>query len=67
MTLAVDLPAATHPFGIATLKGRTLGPLATLFIERARSLSKRLMVRPSYEVMNDRFWRLADVSPRRPK
>jgi DNA-binding transcriptional LysR family regulator len=41
--LAVDLPATAHPFGIATLKGRTLGPLATLFIECARSLSNRLM------------------------
>jgi DNA-binding transcriptional LysR family regulator len=40
--LAVQLPDARHPFGIATLKSRTLGPLGTLFVECARVFSKRL-------------------------
>ena len=40
--LPVRLPIPAHPFGIATLKNRTVGPLATLFVECARSLSKCL-------------------------
>jgi DNA-binding transcriptional LysR family regulator len=42
--LPIDLPIAPRPVGIVTLKNRTLSPLATLFIECARQLSKPLAV-----------------------
>ena len=38
--LPVELPLPTHPFGIARLKNRTLSPVATLFSECARAVSK---------------------------
>ncbi len=40
--LPIDLPIPPRPVGVVTLKNRTLSPLATLFIECARSLSKPL-------------------------
>jgi len=40
--LDVDFQGAWRPVGIMTLKGRTLGPLAQLFIETARDLAKSL-------------------------
>jgi len=41
-TLPVDIPIARPQFGITTLKNRTLGPLAQLFIETAREVVKPL-------------------------
>jgi DNA-binding transcriptional LysR family regulator len=38
--LPVDLPIPPRPVGIVTLKNRTLSPLAMLFIDAARKLSK---------------------------
>jgi len=40
--LPIDLPIPPRPVGVVTLKNRTLSPLATLFIECARSPSKPL-------------------------
>jgi DNA-binding transcriptional LysR family regulator len=40
--LPVELPVPPRPVGIVTLKNRTVSPLATLFIECARNLSKPL-------------------------
>jgi len=40
--LDVDFQGSWRPVGIMTLKGRTLGPLARLFIETARELAKPL-------------------------
>jgi len=40
--LPIELPVAPRPVGIVTLKNRTLGPLAQLFIDCARSLAKPL-------------------------
>jgi len=40
--LPIDLPVSPRPVGVVTLKNRTLSPLATLFIECARNLSKPL-------------------------
>jgi DNA-binding transcriptional LysR family regulator len=39
--LAVEVPNATHPVVVITLKGRSLSPLAQLFLDRVRA-----MVRP---------------------
>jgi DNA-binding transcriptional LysR family regulator len=41
-TLAVDLPNSQHPVAIRTLKNRSMTPLARLFIERVRTLTKPL-------------------------
>jgi DNA-binding transcriptional LysR family regulator len=38
--LPIDLPIPTRPIGIVTLKNRTMSPLALLFIDCARKLSK---------------------------
>ena len=40
--LPVDLPVHRRPTGIITMKNRTLGPVAQLFIERACALAKQL-------------------------
>jgi DNA-binding transcriptional LysR family regulator len=40
--LPVDLPLVRVPVGIVTLKNRTLGPVAQLFIEHAREIAKPL-------------------------
>jgi DNA-binding transcriptional LysR family regulator len=40
--LPIELPVPSRPVGIVTLNNRTLSPLATVFIECARSLSKPL-------------------------
>lgn len=45
--LPVELPIPTHPFGIATLNNRTLGPVATLFTECARAVSKDVNAKSS--------------------
>lgn len=45
--LPVELPLPTHPFGIAILKNRTLGPVAALFTEWARSISKEVTAKSS--------------------
>jgi DNA-binding transcriptional LysR family regulator len=42
--LHVDLPTTRRPVGIVTLKGRSLSPVAQLFIERAREVAKPLAV-----------------------
>jgi DNA-binding transcriptional LysR family regulator len=39
--LPIDLPIPARPIGIVTLKNRTLSPLARLFIDCARKLSKQ--------------------------
>jgi DNA-binding transcriptional LysR family regulator len=44
--LAVDLPKRTSPVGIVTLKNRTVSPVAQLFIEAVRAVSKPLALRP---------------------
>src|SRR5262249_17775881 len=41
--LPVDLPTPRPPAGITSLKNRTLGPVAQLFIECAREVAKPLM------------------------
>lgn len=41
--LPIELPSPPRPVGIVTLKNRTLSPLAALFIDCARSLSKPFM------------------------
>jgi DNA-binding transcriptional LysR family regulator len=38
----VDLPTARRPVGIITLKHRTLGPTAQLFIDAAREFARSL-------------------------
>lgn len=38
--LPIDLPTTRTPVGIVTLKNRTLGPVAQLFIDRSRALAK---------------------------
>jgi DNA-binding transcriptional LysR family regulator len=43
--LPVELPLARVPVGIVTLKNRTLGPVARLFIEHAREVAKPLAKR----------------------
>lgn len=43
--LAVELPRAQRPNGIATLKNRALNPLAKLFIDCAREVAKPLTKR----------------------
>jgi hypothetical protein len=43
--LPVKLPAAHVTNGIVTLKNRTLGPVARLFVEQARELAKPLAKR----------------------
>jgi DNA-binding transcriptional LysR family regulator len=43
--LPVELPAMRFPNGIVTLKNRTLGPVARLFIETAREVAKSLAQR----------------------
>jgi hypothetical protein len=40
--LPVELPIASVPHGIMTLKNRTLSPVAGLFIEHAREIAKPL-------------------------
>jgi DNA-binding transcriptional LysR family regulator len=40
--LPIELPIPPRPIGIVTLKDRTLSPLAALFIDCARTLSKAL-------------------------
>jgi DNA-binding transcriptional LysR family regulator len=40
--LPIELPVPPRPVGVVTLKNRTLSPLAALFIECARNLSKPL-------------------------
>jgi hypothetical protein len=40
--LSVDLPILPGLVGIVTLKGRTLSPVAQLFIEHARKVAKPL-------------------------
>jgi len=45
--LPVELPAARVPTAIVTLKNRTLGPVARLFIEHAREVAKPLAKRKS--------------------
>jgi DNA-binding transcriptional LysR family regulator len=40
--LSIALPIPPHPVGIVTLKNRTLSPLASVFIDCARRLSKPL-------------------------
>jgi DNA-binding transcriptional LysR family regulator len=40
--LPVELPIASVPIGIVTLKNRTLSPVARLFIEHAREVAKPL-------------------------
>jgi DNA-binding transcriptional LysR family regulator len=45
--LPVELPIPTHPFGFRTLKYRTLGPVATLFIESARTVAKAVVAKSS--------------------
>ena len=42
-SLPVDTPLKNYPTGVVTLKNRTLGPLAQLFIEEARKLAAPLM------------------------
>jgi len=42
--LPIDLPIPARPIGIVTLKNRTVSPLAAVFIECARTLSKPLAV-----------------------
>jgi DNA-binding transcriptional LysR family regulator len=43
--LPVELPLARMPVGIVTLKNRTLGPVARLFIEHAHEVAKPLAKR----------------------
>jgi hypothetical protein len=43
--LAVELPRAQRPNGIATLKNRALSPVAKLFIDCAREVAKPLAKR----------------------
>ncbi len=43
--LPVELPTARRPNGIVTLKNRALSPVAKLFIDRAREVSKPLAKR----------------------
>jgi DNA-binding transcriptional LysR family regulator len=38
--LPIALPSTRAPIGIITLKGRTLTPLAQLFIENIRAIAK---------------------------
>jgi DNA-binding transcriptional LysR family regulator len=45
--LPVKLSIARVPFGIATLRNRTLSPVAKLFIEHAREVAKPLAMRKS--------------------
>ena len=45
--LPVRLPMPSVPSGIVTLKARTLGPAAQLFIECAREVAKTLAMRKS--------------------
>lgn len=40
--LPVELPIPLFPVNVITLKNRTLGPLARLFIEQAREVTKRM-------------------------
>lgn len=44
--LPVELPIASGPIGIVTLKNRALSPVAELFIEAAREVAKPLAKRP---------------------
>jgi DNA-binding transcriptional LysR family regulator len=44
--LPVDLPTATRPVGIFTLKNRTLGPVAQLFVDCARTVAKSMSDQP---------------------
>ena len=39
-SLPIELPMSRVPIGIVTLKGRTLSPVARLFIEHAREVAK---------------------------
>jgi DNA-binding transcriptional LysR family regulator len=41
-TLPVELPMATWPLSVAALKGRTIGPMANLFLECASELVRPL-------------------------
>ena len=43
--LPVELPMARVPVGIVTLKNRTLGPVARVFVEQAREVAKPLAKR----------------------
>ena len=45
--LPIELQHARVPIGIVTLKHRTLGPVAQLFIENAREVAKPLTKRKS--------------------
>jgi len=45
--LPVKLSIAQVPFGIVTLRNRTLSPVARLFIEHAREVAKPLAMRKS--------------------
>src|ERR1700722_8298774 len=45
--LPIELPIPPRPVGIVTLKNRTLSPVAALFIDCARTLSKPLGAMPS--------------------
>ena len=40
--LPVDLPTPPSPYGIMTLKSRTLGPVARLFVDSLRDVVKPL-------------------------
>jgi len=43
--LPAELPLRTYPFGITTLKNRSLGLSATLFTEWARAVSKDVITK----------------------
>ena len=43
--LPIELPARAVPVGITLLKGRTVSPIARLFIEHARAVTKPLAIR----------------------
>jgi hypothetical protein len=43
--LPVAFPVGSFPFGIVTLKDRTLSPVTRLFIEHAREIAKPLAKR----------------------
>jgi hypothetical protein len=45
-TLPVKLPAPSTPVGIVTLKNRSISPVAQLFIDCARAVTKSINVGP---------------------
>jgi hypothetical protein len=61
--LPVDVRPPKVPIGIFTLKNRTIGPVARLFVDYAREVAKPLSrMRDSYDV---RCWHGADLPSRR--